>query len=245
MGWTGVPWLYDGFRQSDVKSYLDGSFEHSGYRVLKSTVRRSELDNRELVYYAAVSHPKRPQECFAAVFLACLDGEQMLYKDMTEDVGPNECDCPESILGLLSPTTSEWAMEWRERCHQRNADDSWRRARKIGDTLLWTVDLDCRQLDRGSTVELRKTAAKARYKGRHGALWVAVTRDGERLGVPEGLLNPRNCRLGGRPAVDGIEAVVTARTRDGMDVVASSSSVAYDGAEPDADRTPRGEEDAR
>lgn len=38
------------------------------------------------------------------------------YKDMTEEMGPCEDDCPERILNLLTPTDSEWALAWRERC---------------------------------------------------------------------------------------------------------------------------------
>lgn len=38
------------------------------------------------------------------------------YKDMDETCGPNECDCPERILKLLTPTDHEYAKKWRERC---------------------------------------------------------------------------------------------------------------------------------
>lgn len=38
------------------------------------------------------------------------------YKDMDESMGPCECDCPERILKLLTPTEHEWAKEWREKC---------------------------------------------------------------------------------------------------------------------------------
>jgi len=38
------------------------------------------------------------------------------YKDMDEGCGPCECDCPEKILKLLTPTTNEYALKWREAC---------------------------------------------------------------------------------------------------------------------------------
>ena len=38
------------------------------------------------------------------------------YKDMSEDMGPNEANCPGRILDLLTPTESEYANEWRARC---------------------------------------------------------------------------------------------------------------------------------
>ena len=45
------------------------------------------------------------------------------YKDMTEEMGPFERECPESILRLLTPTNlihsgqvKEWADTWRKAC---------------------------------------------------------------------------------------------------------------------------------
>lgn len=40
-------------------------------------------------------------------------------KAVSETMGPAEDRCPASILKLLSPTDSEWANEWRERCRKR------------------------------------------------------------------------------------------------------------------------------
>lgn len=48
------------------------------------------------------------------------DGE-IGAKHVTEFEGPYQIACPESILKLLSPTESEWAREWREKCHAYNA----------------------------------------------------------------------------------------------------------------------------
>lgn len=41
------------------------------------------------------------------------------YKDMDETMGPYECECPERILKLLTPTDHEYALGWRERCWAR------------------------------------------------------------------------------------------------------------------------------
>lgn len=39
------------------------------------------------------------------------------YKDISEDMGPYECKCPERILKLLSPEPfNQWSREWREKC---------------------------------------------------------------------------------------------------------------------------------
>lgn len=43
-------------------------------------------------------------------------GHDIGYKDMDESVGPCECECPERILQLLTPTSHEYALSWRKRC---------------------------------------------------------------------------------------------------------------------------------
>lgn len=47
------------------------------------------------------------------------DGYTFGYKDMTESMGPCESRCPGTILDLLTPTTEEYAIEWRKRCRER------------------------------------------------------------------------------------------------------------------------------
>jgi hypothetical protein len=46
------------------------------------------------------------------------------HKDMDETVGPVECSCPERILNLLTPTDSEYANDWRNRCREWKADQA-------------------------------------------------------------------------------------------------------------------------
>lgn len=43
------------------------------------------------------------------------------YKAMDETVGPNSADAPAKVLDLLTPTTSEFANQWRARCRKRLA----------------------------------------------------------------------------------------------------------------------------
>lgn len=38
------------------------------------------------------------------------------YKDIDESMGPVECNCPEKILDLLTPTEQEYAVKWRNKC---------------------------------------------------------------------------------------------------------------------------------
>ena len=41
------------------------------------------------------------------------------YKDMEESEGPYYYNCPERILKLLTPTTNEYALRWRQKCWER------------------------------------------------------------------------------------------------------------------------------
>ena len=70
---------------------------------------------------------------FAAVFLTTRQGGGWGYKDMDETMGPNEAQAPLKLLDLLSPTTSEWALKWRQKCRDNAALTS--RPLKPGDVI--------------------------------------------------------------------------------------------------------------
>ena len=70
-------------------------------------------------FYAAVRE-KRGGEVWALVVLTTgRAGSRFGYKEMEESQGPAPCECPAHVLDLLSPTTSEHALEWRSRCRTR------------------------------------------------------------------------------------------------------------------------------
>lgn len=134
MGWTTYnASYYKDNGQIDRKAECDAYFMKSNagyYEVVKSVMVGS-------VYYAAVKKlkkaqrdesgklicvpiPEKEQRVFAAIFLTSVDMKSYYYnfgyKDMDESEGPYESNCPASILKLLSPTTSKYAIAWRERC---------------------------------------------------------------------------------------------------------------------------------
>ena len=138
MGWLFMHHHHMGGHKS-AKSYLDAQFTYShptddggtrGLRVLASACP----GNR--VWYAAaqVIDDGAGGEVFALVCLVrwnpkSTDGHAFGYTDMEESMGPYEDGCPAKILDLLTPTTSENALDWRRSCRARLA----RRARKIVD----------------------------------------------------------------------------------------------------------------
>lgn len=66
-------------------------------------------------YYAAVENLKTGN-VFALIVLTSVKDDEFYYKDMDETCGPTKCDCPKSILDLLSETDNEYALNWRKRC---------------------------------------------------------------------------------------------------------------------------------
>lgn len=76
------------------------------------------------IYYAVVHQKTEKRDCnFAAVFLTyyspkARNGYNFGYKDMDETMGPHYYDFPEKYLNMLSPTTSKFALEWREEVKQ-------------------------------------------------------------------------------------------------------------------------------
>jgi len=83
-----------------------------------------DLAVKSNVMYIAYRRPE-DQKVIALVFLIrwFKDEYNFGYKDMEESMGPNEHDCPERILSLLSPVEElyqgyslEWAKAWRDGC---------------------------------------------------------------------------------------------------------------------------------
>ncbi len=123
MGWTGyhrTPGESDRDHLArELCTFADGRV---GWTILDSTTVKG-------TFYAAV----RVEEAGAGfspagtVFgLVVLQQRRRGYenyyrKEIEESSGPGDFDCPDRILDLLSPTESQWALEWRAACRTRNA----------------------------------------------------------------------------------------------------------------------------
>jgi hypothetical protein len=124
MGWLYMQSLKG---HSGPRQYLDARFTFTRPQ-LTSRVLRSALVGMR-VYYAAIEHVRHEKDerfVFAAVCLVRYnprdrEGYIFGYKDMDETVGPNESDCPETILNLLTPTDHPYAQAWRTRCRESAA----------------------------------------------------------------------------------------------------------------------------
>ena len=96
-------------------------------------------------YYAGVDMvpPDGDREVVAIVCLVRYnprDAEGYIfgYKDMDETMGPCEAECPAAILDLLTPTASEYALAWRERCRATAAKRASIPKLRDGDLVVFT-----------------------------------------------------------------------------------------------------------
>ena len=139
MGWTHC---FDGLRKPngeiDRRRECDRLLTWCRWDENGNVISSGEVIKSAMVgstYYAAVRN--KDGLVWAAVFLTCgrtrHDGTAWGFKDMDETMGPHEDKCPVSILDLLSPTDSQWANEWRDRCRKNAAKAAERRkAAKAG-----------------------------------------------------------------------------------------------------------------
>jgi len=124
MGWLFMP------KPASVKQYLTNNCTFDGDM---QTHRCLAIAMKINVAYVAVETTEKgsgERKVWAAIFLMryVRDEYGWGYKDMSEDCGPVQADCPARILDLLSPTDNENALKWRAAC--RRAIE--RRMPKIG-----------------------------------------------------------------------------------------------------------------
>lgn len=118
MGWTythktdGIS-VFEFFQERFKYSKDDGSY---GKVIACATV------NLHTAYMAyEIFSPEKGKEVVALICRLDYvpnDYYNFGFKDMDETCGPNEVECPERILRLLTPTEHEWAKKWREACWQ-------------------------------------------------------------------------------------------------------------------------------
>lgn len=67
-------------------------------------------------YYAAMRSARVSGAVVAIVCLIQDAGREIGLKFMDEGMGPRYHDAPAAVLAALTPTTSEWALNWRAAC---------------------------------------------------------------------------------------------------------------------------------
>jgi len=71
------------------------------------------------VFYAAVRDRNTSEvTAFVALTRWTRGTHNFGYKDMDESMGPGAHRAPTAVLNALTPTTNEYALEWRANCHR-------------------------------------------------------------------------------------------------------------------------------
>lgn len=115
MGWTTTDIPY-GLKMTEVlKRKYTWESEHHSFKVLESSLVKLHT------WYAAIERKEKGSnnlEVVAAVVLVRKSPRypEFSYKAMDEHAGPVERECPEKILKLLTPTTNQYATQWRADC---------------------------------------------------------------------------------------------------------------------------------
>lgn len=65
------------------------------------------------------------REVSAVIIPVRIDGLDVRWREVHESTAPQEALCPARILNVLTPTQSEYALEWRKACRMNHAR-AWR-----------------------------------------------------------------------------------------------------------------------
>ncbi len=123
MGWTGI--YTDRPAKEILTKELTFSSEQGSARIVAMATKLNVSYIAWERIYTAASKSMYAGKTFV-IGLVVLHGRrkgEFTYKEMTEDMGPCESECPAKILDLLSPVEefasgdcAKWATAWRERC---------------------------------------------------------------------------------------------------------------------------------
>jgi hypothetical protein len=169
----GLDFVPPSTRRTDRDHFSRELFRDSDYEIVEcTTVRR--------VFYAAV-RTKSTSEVWALIVLVHRNpGSEFnfTYKDMSETMGPVEASAQAKVLDALSPTTNEYALEWRQKCRDRLTSRAAIRSRlkavQVGSIIRVPRPLrftDGREASRFECLD----------RGRSGLRWLALTADGDQF----------------------------------------------------------------
>lgn len=122
MGWTYVPKKYG----QTIKDFFSEQFDSESGKVIACY---SKLN------VAYIAYETKQKEVIAIVCLLHRKNGYFGYKDMDETMGPFSYDAPAKLLNILTPTTNEWALQWRMKCQENLKKRKNRKKFSVGDTV--------------------------------------------------------------------------------------------------------------
>lgn len=122
MGWTSKSYrqaTHENFSGNDLKSFLEDEF-YGDYEFARVSLRKAVDRHDNHVCYAIMRN--RKGQVFICVILINIKDGEIYWKEIEEDMGPSESDCPTFFFQFVPVRTDGgYAVEWRERCQQSKA----------------------------------------------------------------------------------------------------------------------------
>ena len=114
MGWTSFNYrkeTHSTFNVEALKELLKDEFRE--YNFAKFHLHK---DNYHHEGYTIMQKADGTSKPFILVILIKINGGEIFYKEMTEDMGPNYYNCPIDFFKWV-PTTNEYSIEFRRQCN--------------------------------------------------------------------------------------------------------------------------------
>jgi len=128
-------WLYNLDPIDDPVAYLTDHFHHDGEHRTQRVLAAARVANT--VYMALKITEKTTDNSYVLAAIILISNTRRHgfgYKDMSECMGPYECDCPDRIMRLLSPIedipSPSYAAEWRARVAARKTANAALRTKR-------------------------------------------------------------------------------------------------------------------
>lgn len=102
---------HSNWSSDQAETLLRGEYENNGYGVDKVHLHK---DSSQHEVYALINHPDGFQ--FMLVVLVEIKSGEIYWKAISEDNGPAYYNCPIQLIACLPATTSDYAIEWRNKC---------------------------------------------------------------------------------------------------------------------------------
>jgi len=162
MGSTGSPVPY-GKKPKEVVLEYQNSHREDGkeWKILKHKSTRGDGYEWSNVIYAAYQIPSGKVIGLVILYKYYPKDREVVHKEVSEDMGPVESECPNNILDMLSETDSEWALEWRARCREFNAKPKPKKL-EDGDKVRFPNGFGTLSADTVFTVQKRKRTIRFR-----------------------------------------------------------------------------------
>jgi hypothetical protein len=131
-------WLYRDEPIDNPLAYLKGKYNYDCETHTLQTLDGARV--RNTVYLAVRSTEKKTGRSFvfaAVILIRNTKKDGFGYKDQTESMGPNEYDCPQRIMRLLSPVADipspSYTADWRARVAAWHDENRKRRQRRVSE----------------------------------------------------------------------------------------------------------------